>query len=87
MAPAQQNGHAAHDSALSVGSSAGEEGKEHVGKIRELESEVKFLVEKAAAACMSSCTLLLFHLHAVMGETIWAVTDLLFSPALRRLRD
>ena len=38
--------HAAHDSALSVGSA------DDSAKIRELESEVRFLAEKATAACM-----------------------------------
>ena len=40
--------HKAHDSALSVGS-----GDDSVTRIQELESEVRFLAEKATAACMS----------------------------------
>ena len=41
-------GHVPHDSALSVGSSKGED----VARIRYLEDEVSVLAEKANAACM-----------------------------------
>jgi hypothetical protein len=50
-----QNGmHAAHDSALSVGTTNGDE----ASKVRELEEEVQSLADKANNACMLPlCTL------------------------------